>query len=92
MVPVPIAEELLFRRIIFDGLLPMGKWSAMLITSVFFAAAHLFLAGLPGLFVIAIGFQWIFLKQKNLLASIICHALLNGVSVIAVLLAPPTGN
>ena len=91
-VPVPIAEELLFRRILFDGLQPLGTYTALLITSAVFAAVHLFPAGLPGLFIIGAGFQWIYLRQKNLLSAVFCHAMLNGISVIAVLFTTLTGH
>ena len=54
-VIVPFAEELLFRRILFAVLLPFGVKTALFGTSFLFAAVHLFLAGLPGLFVIGTG-------------------------------------
>ena len=82
---VPVAEELLFRRILFAGLQPLGKTTAWLGTAGVFAAVHLFLAGLPGLFVIGLGFQWLYCRHKNLAASIFSHGLLNACTVLAVL-------
>ena len=84
---VPVAEELLFRRILFAGLLQFGNKTAWLTTAGVFAAVHLFLAGFPGLFVIGLGFQWLCCRYKNLAASILSHGLLNGFAVLAALLS-----
>ncbi|MBR1953189.1 MAG: CPBP family intramembrane metalloprotease, partial [Lentisphaeria bacterium] len=83
---VPVAEELLFRRILFAGLLRFGNKIAWLGTAGIFAAIHLYIAGLPGLFFIGLGFQWLYCRHKNLAASILSHGLLNGCTVLAVLL------
>ena len=85
IVPVPIAEELLFRRILFAALLPQGPIIAWLGTAAVFAAAHLFLAGLPGLFIIGLGFQYLYIRRQNLTVSIVSHGLLNACAVLAVL-------
>ena len=85
IVPVPIAEELLFRRILFAALLPWGTLTAWLGTAAVFAAAHLFLAGLPGLFIIGLGFQYLYIYRQNLAVSIVSHSLLNACAVLAVL-------
>lgn len=83
---VPVAEELLFRRILFAGLLRFGNKIAWLGTAGIFAAVHLYIAGLPGLFFIALGFQWLYCRHENLAASILSHGLLNSCTVLAVLL------
>ena len=85
-VIVPISEELLFRRILYTGLLEFGKMTAFFGTAAVFAAVHLFLAGLPGLFLIGLGFQWLYLYRKNLTVSIVAHGFLNACTVAAVLI------
>ena len=84
-VIVPVAEELLFRRILFAGLLPFGNNCAWIGTACVFSACHLFLAGAPGLFVIGLGFQWLYCRYKNLAASILAHGALNSCTILAVL-------
>ena len=86
-IPVPVAEELLFRRILYGGVVRQGRMTALLFTSFFFAAVHFFLAGFPGLFVIGAGCQLIYLKRKNLLAAILSHALLNACAVLSAALS-----
>lgn len=86
LIPVPVAEELLFRRILYAGLLPAGRKTALIGSAAAFAAAHLFLAGLPGLVVIGAGFQLLYLSRKNLMCSIASHAMLNGCSLLATLI------
>ena len=87
-IPVPLAEELLFRRILYALLRPAGRKFAVVSGAVVFAAVHLFLAGLPGLFIIGAGFQLLFLNRKNLAVSILGHALLNTCAVLAAAVAP----
>jgi membrane protease YdiL (CAAX protease family) len=82
---VPVAEELLFRRILYAGLLGFGQTTAFFGTAAVFAAFHFFLAGLPGLFLIGLGFQWLYLYRKNLTVSIAAHSFLNACTVLAVL-------
>ena len=83
---VPVAEELLFRRVLFAWLLKWGNAAAWLGTAAIFAVVHLFLAGLPGLFVIGLGFQWLYIRRKNLSVSIVSHGLLNACALLSALL------
>ena len=86
-IPYPIAEELFYRRIIYPGLLPAGKILSLTITALAFSVSHLFLAGVPGLFIVGAGFQLLYLYRKNLLAAIISHALFNAAAVVSTLFA-----
>ena len=88
-IPVPVAEELLFRRILYALLRPAGRNFAILSGAAVFAVVHLFLAGLPGLFIIGAGFQLLFLNRKNLAVSIWGHALLNACAVLSAAVAIP---
>ena len=81
--PVPIAEELLFRRILFAAFLQRSQSLAWFGTAAVFAAVHLFLAGLPGLFIIGLGFQYLYISRQNLAVSIFSHSLLNACAVLA---------
>ena len=83
---VPVAEELLFRRVLFAWLLRWGNAVAWFGTAAIFAVAHLFLAGLPGLFVIGFGFQWLYIRRKNLSVSIVSHGLFNACALLSALL------
>ena len=84
---VPVAEELLFRRILFAGLLQYGVKTAWFGTAIIFSICHLFLAGAPGLFIIGLGFQWLYFRYKNLTAAILAHGFLNGCAVLEALLS-----
>ncbi len=82
----PIMEELLFRRIIYGTLFRFGAGTAWLGTAMLFSFCHFFAAGLPGLFILGLVFQFVYLKYRNLTAAIFLHALFNTVSFVAVLL------
>ena len=84
-IPVPIAEEILFRRVIYELFLPAGGGAAFLFTALLFAAAHFFLAGLPGLFIIGAALQLLFIMTGNLSVPILAHALFNAGTMLAVL-------
>ena len=86
-IPIPVAEELLFRRILYSLLLPAGRKFAVISCAAIFSAVHLYLAGLPGLFVIGAGFQLLYLARKNLAVSIICHLLFNACAVVSAAVA-----
>jgi len=76
-VTVPIAEEIFFRRLLFGLFRPLGAWAAILLTSFLFACAHLFLYGMPALFLMGLGFQFAYLLRRNLGTAILVHALCN---------------
>ncbi len=84
-VIMPFFEEIVFRRVLYDLLLPLGTVSALLTTSLLFSLVHGFLAGLPGLFVLGMVFQLTYLVTRNLAAAIILHGLTNLTTVIATL-------
>ena len=79
----PVTEELLFRRVIFSFI---GKFTtaniAGFITAGIFAAVHNFTAGVPGLFLMGLTFQWIFSKTSNIAASVLLHMLCNLAAII----------
>ena len=72
-VLIPIVEELMFRRLLFGLLRPIGTVAAMLATALIFAAAHGFLYGLPALLGLGLVFQWQYLHTGNLLTPMMTH-------------------
>ena len=74
---VPVAEEITFRRALYAMLSPFGEKTAFVLSAAGFSAAHFFLVGAPGLFVLGAIFQMTFLKTRNLSAAILVHALFN---------------
>ena len=85
-VLIPIVEEILFRRLLFGVLRPLGKAAAMLATAALFAAAHGFLYGLPALFGLGLIFQWQYLHTGNLLTPAATHIVYNLTSLTLVFL------
>jgi membrane protease YdiL (CAAX protease family) len=83
----PVTEELLFRGIILRGLLSRYRpFTAVLLTSLLFAAFHmnpwqalgaLFLGGLIG---------WFYLRTRSLALCVLAHALNNGWVILFALL------
>jgi membrane protease YdiL (CAAX protease family) len=74
----PIAEELIFRRIIFKWLnTKLNFWIAASISSIIFAAGHGSLVGLLGYIVVGMMLCWIYHRKKNIGINIIVHGVLN---------------
>ena len=83
-VLIPTAEEILFRRVVFGALFPVGRIAATLLTAVVFATAHLFLHGFPALLGLGIVFQLQYLFTDNLLVPVLTHMIFNAVSLTLV--------
>ena len=79
----PIIEELFFRRIIYGFFLRFGYGKAFFATALLFSCCHFFIAGLPGLFILGLGFQFGYLKFRNLSAAVLMHSLVNSLAFIA---------
>ncbi len=82
VVGAPLFEEVLYRGILQQALVGAGmrRWPAILAVSVVFAFVHLGAVpphALPVLFVLSIGFGWVYEKTGRLSASIIMHAAFN---------------
>jgi len=74
----PIAEELLFRAVIFRGL--KSKFTtigAMIISSIIFALVHYSLSNFAALFTIGIIFCIAYEKSKDIRVPMIAHSLFN---------------
>ena len=77
----PVMEEVLFRRLLYSLLRPLGIWNGLILTSLVFAAVHFFLHGFPALAGIGAVFQWIYLRSGNLAASILTHMTFNFIAL-----------
>ncbi len=88
-VIAPISEELIFRGYIFGVLRRYaGRWWAMVISASVFAAIHAHIPSLAGLFVLAVALTLVYEGAGSLWASILMHALFNGITVIFTLAWP----
>ncbi len=97
VVGAPVYEEVLYRGIVQQALVGAGmrRWPAILTTSVLFALVHLgtvSLHALPLLFVLSIGFGWVYEKTGRLSASIIMHAAFNLANLLLAWLTVGTGS
>ncbi len=82
LLAAPVYEEILYRGILQQAMVGAGiaRWPAILTISFLFAFVHLGavpLHALPPLFVLSIGFGWIYEKTGRLSASIMMHAAFN---------------
>ena len=82
LLAAPVYEEILYRGILQQAIVGAGiaRWPAILAISFFFALVHLGtvpLYALPSLFVLSIGFGWVYEKTGRLSASITMHAAFN---------------
>jgi membrane protease YdiL (CAAX protease family) len=84
----PLFEEIIFRRIIYDGIKShLPPVTSALICSMLFAALHGILFQLVPLCVLGLYFQFIYLKEEKLGASIYAHFFNNTIafSVICIM-------
>lgn len=81
----PIGEEIVFRRMLYGLLSPLGSVKALFLTSFLFSIVHFYLVGIPGLFFLAMILQLLYLHSKNLWCPIQVHMIVNTFSFISVL-------
>ena len=86
VIIAPLLEELVFRRIIFGWLLKfIGATAAVLLTSLLFGLLHS-VYQLPGLLILALGWQYAYIKSGNLANNVLMHALNNALTLILLLI------
>lgn len=86
VIIAPCAEEFLFRGYLYGVARRfLGRWPAILLTSLFFAAAHLHLPSMLGLFLLAIILCLVYERTGSLWANICIHATFNTLSILALL-------
>ncbi len=89
LVLAPLAEEIIFRGYIFGVLRRYtGRWWAMVISALIFAAIHAHIPSLAGLFVLAVALTLVYEGAGSLWAPILMHSMFNGITVIFTLAWP----
>jgi len=84
----PLAEEILFRGLIFGGLaqrLP-AAWAAVLSAGLF-AVSHGVGVAVP-IFVLGLGLAYVYWRTRTLWAAIAAHSLVNAVSIALIFVLP----
>ncbi|MEX0676215.1 MAG: ABC transporter permease subunit/CPBP intramembrane protease [Pirellulales bacterium] len=88
-----ICEELAFRGFILSGLRHMGhKWSAIIISSIFFGAAHALFQQSIVTFVVGMILGFIAVQAGSLVPCMLFHVVHNSMGVLVHKLAPPAGD
>ena len=84
---VPIFEEMLFRGFLQSTLRSAtGPWTAIIVTSVFFALVHWpNYTHMPALFLLSCGFGYAYERSGSLFRPILMHALFNSISIAGTL-------
>jgi len=82
----PVLEEVTYRGILQRTIigLDFGRYTAILITSCVFVFMHLTVArwhALPALFVLSLGFGWVYERTGRLAAPIVMHVLFNALNL-----------
>ena len=89
LVVAPVAEEVIFRGYIFGVLCRYaGRWWALLISALLFAAIHAHIPSLAGLFALAVTLTLVYEGTGSLWAPILMHSLFNGITVVFTLAWP----
>lgn len=75
----PVIEEIVFRKIMIDGITEHGgkQWIAILISSAVFGLIHLNPAQIPFAFAIGILFGWMYVRTGSMMPGLIGHILNN---------------
>ena len=80
----PFVEEIFFRGFVFQGFRQKYGWvSAMLLSALIFAAAHLDPVALIPTFVLGLVLAYLYHRSNSLWPGIILHFLVNGLSLCA---------
>lgn len=89
VVLAPVAEEFIFRGMLFPFIKQLGfPKTAWIGVSLLFALVHLAPADFVPLFVLALALTWLYEKTDTLLAPIFAHALFNAVGLALIDLSP----
>jgi ABC-2 type transport system permease protein len=87
VIVAPVAEEAFFRGVVFNAWRrEAGRRWAFFGSAALFAAIHLSLLSLMPIFLLGIGLAWVYDRTKSLLAPMVMHATVNGISVALALL------
>jgi len=92
VVVAPLTEECVFRGMLYPGVRRVfgggrrGAWIGAVIVSAVFAAVHTNLYAAVPLFVLAMVLTWVFETTNSLAASVVVHALHNGITMVPLLI------
>ncbi|HTR40894.1 MAG TPA: type II CAAX endopeptidase family protein [Pseudomonadales bacterium] len=87
VVLAPVAEEFIFRGVLFPFIKQLGfPKTAWIVVSLLFALIHADAAVFIPLFVLALAFTWLYQTTDNLLAPICAHASFNGINLVLLVL------
>jgi membrane protease YdiL (CAAX protease family) len=86
VIVAPLVEELFFRGIVFNAWRrEAGRLPAYVGSAALFAAIHLSLVSLLPIFLLGLALAWVYERTGSLLAAIVMHATVNGISVAVAL-------
>lgn len=93
VLAVPFMEEVMYRGILQPMLsgAGLGRWPAIVGTSVVFASVHLAVAqphAVAAIFVLSLGFGWAYERTGRLAAPVTMHVLFNAGNVALIFLLP----
>ncbi len=82
VVLAPLAEEALFRGVVYAGLRERwGQTAGMLVSAGLFALVHFSIFQFVPLFVLGLLLAWLLSATRSLWPSILCHSLFNATAV-----------
>lgn len=88
-VVVPICEETFFRGYVVTATRRRyGRITAIVLSSILFALAHLNLAAFLPLLAVGVIFAVVYLQTRSLVPTMIAHAMINGLALIALYFGP----
>lgn len=89
VVIAPVAEEFIFRGLLYPFVKQLGRpRTALFGVSAFFAAIHFDIGTFVPLFVLALVLTWLYERTDNLLAPIAAHSLFNATNLAALYFLP----
>ena len=77
VILAPIFEELVFRRVLCNRLLPLGEGYAILVSAAIFGLFHGNFYQFPYAFTVGLVLALIYVKTGNIIYSILYHSLIN---------------
>ena len=82
-VVAPLAEELLFRGLLYRWIAErFGMWIGLVISSLIFSSMHGILLLIPPLFVVGCLLAWLYEKSGSVLPCIVMHGVFNGIMLL----------
>jgi membrane protease YdiL (CAAX protease family) len=89
VIVAPVAEEIIFRGY-FYGVVRRygGRIPAILTSSLLFAAIHIHLPSMPGLFILAMSLCLLYERTASLWATMTMHAAFNASTILVLILFP----